>query len=154
MIKKLAKKFVVILLVFMLVFLANCAKISEEIQKEIFIDNGEGLIRINAEIADDNHERMNGLMFRENLEENSGMLFIFENEEMQTFWMKNTMIPLDIIFIGNNFEIVDIKSAEPCSKDPCKLYASSGPARYILEVNAGFAADNKINVDDMLILNQ
>ncbi|MBI2655841.1 DUF192 domain-containing protein [Candidatus Woesearchaeota archaeon] len=154
MTKKFAKNSVKILLVFMLIFLVNCTKISDKTQKEIFIDNGGELIGINAEIADDKEEMMKGLMFREKLEENSGMLFIFENEGPQTFWMKNTLIPLDIIFIGNNFEIVDIKGAEPCSKDPCKYYASSGPAKYVLEVNAGFAAGNKINVDDKLILNQ
>ena len=154
MIKKLAKNFVEISFVFMLIFLANCAKIAEETQKEIFIDNGENLIKINAEIADDSEERKNGLMFREKLEENSGMLFIFENEESQTFWMKNTLIPLDIIFIGSGFEIVDIKNAEPCRKDPCKLYASSGPAKYVLEVNAGFAARNELGLGDKMIFNQ
>ena len=152
MIKKFTKNFVKILLVFLLIFLANCAKISDNSRKEIFIDNGKGLIMINAEIADDSDERKNGLMFREKLEENSGMLFIFENEESQTFWMKNTLISLDIIFIGSDLEIVDIKNAEPCRKDPCKLYASPGPAKYVLEVNAGFAARNKLKVGDKIIM--
>ena len=154
MIKKLVKNFVKILLVFLLVLLINCAKISDKTQKEIFIDNGKDLIKINAEIADDKEERTKGLMLREKLEENSGMLFIFENEEYQIFWMKNTFIPLDIIFIDKNLEIMDIKYAIPCNENPCTLYRPSNPSKYVLEVNAGFSAKNNISEGDKIILNQ
>ena len=154
MAKKLAKISVKILLVFLLAFLASCAKISEESRKEIFIDNGKNLIKIDAEIADDKEEMMKGLMFREKLEKNAGMLFIFEDEAYQSFWMKNTLIPLDIIFIDNDLKIADVKYADPCKKEPCAVYTSSKPAKYVLEVNAGFVANNKLNVDDLLILNQ
>ena len=154
MAKKLAKISVKILLVFLLVFLANCSKISEENRKEIFIDNGKNLIKIDAEIADDKDELEKGLMFREKLEKNSGMLFIFKNEKYHAFWMKNMLIPLDMIFIDNNLKIVDIKYADPCRKNPCAIYTSSKPAEYVLEVNAGFTAENSVNVDDRLILNR
>ena len=137
-------------MIFLTIFLSNCAAISNQ----VLIDNGKSLIKVNVEIADDNNERMNGLMFRKNLDKNSGMLFVFDDEKNQTFWMKNTLIPLDIIFIDSNLKIVDIKYADPCKKDPCAVYTSSKPAKYVLEVNLGFAADNKINVDDKLILNQ
>ena len=129
-----------ILVIFLLIFLISCAKNFNE----ILIENGNDLIKINVEIADDNEERMQGLMFRENLDENEGMFFIFENESYQTFWMKNTLIPLDIIFIDKNFEIIDIKNAVPCKEDPCQFYKSSKPAKYVLEVNSNFTIKNML----------
>ena len=148
------KNFVKNLSVFLLIFLISCAQNFDEKLGEIAIGSGKNLIKINVEIADDNNERATGLMFREKLNENEGMLFIFENEDYQTFWMKNTMIPLDMIFIGKDFIIVDIKNAEPCREDPCKLYKSSKPAKYVLEVNSNFAARNNIKIGDKAILNE
>ena len=141
-----------IFVIFLLVFLISCTKNFNENFKEIVIDNGDGLIKINVEIADDNEERMQGLMFRENLDENEGMFFIFENESYQTFWMKNTLISIDIIFIDKNFEIIDIKSAVPCKEDPCKLYKSSKPAKYVLEVNSNFTIKNNVKLGDKITL--
>lgn len=99
------QNFAKVLMFFLLIFLVSCTKNIEK-SSEIYIDNGKNLVKINAEIADDNEERIKGLMFRERLNENSGMFFVFENEEEQTFWMKNTLIALDIIFIDKNLEIV------------------------------------------------
>ena len=121
---------------------------------EISINNGEKIIKIKVEIADDNEERQHGLMFRETLDEYSGMFFIFENENYQTFWMKKTLIPLDIVFIDKNFEIVEIKYAVPCRQNPCPLYKSSKPAKYVLEVNSNFTTRNNIDVGDRIVLNQ
>ena len=137
-------------MIFVIVFLTNCKQISNQ----VLIDNGKSIIKVNVEIADDNYERMHGLMFRENLNKNFGMLFIFDAEENQTFWMKNTMIPLDIIFISKDMKIIDIKYATPCKENPCKLYKSSGPAQYVLEVNGNFTIKNKIKIDDKITLNQ
>ena len=142
----------VFLFVFLLIFLSNCAKRVEN-SKQILIDNGKELIKINVEIADDNQERMRGLMFREHLNENNGMLFVFENEERQIFWMKNTLIPLDMIFININFKIVDIKHAVPCEENPCPLYESSKPAKYVLEVNGNFTTRDNIKIGDKFIYN-
>lgn len=116
------------------------------------MDNGEKIIKISVEIADDNNEREKGLMFRERLDENSGMLFVFDDESYRSFWMKNTLIPLDIIFIGKNFEIVDIKNAVPCREYPCALYKSSKPAKYVLEVKGNFTMRNKVGIGDKIIL--
>ena len=138
-----------ILVIFLLLFLAGCAKNFDAVS----IDNGKDLIKINVEIADDNNERAKGLMFRERLNENDGMFFIFDEENYQTFWMKNTLIPLDMIFIGEDLEIVDIKNAVPCKEEPCFLYKSSKPAKYVLEANQGFAAKNGIETGDKIILN-
>lgn len=142
-----------ILVIFLLIFLIGCAKNFNVNFKEIVIDNGKELIEINVEIADDNEEKMRGLMFRENLNEDDGMLFVFEDESYQTFWMKNTLIPLDIIFVDKNFEIVDIKSAVPCEEEPCKLHKSSKPAKYVLEVNSNFTIKNNVKAGDKIILN-
>ena len=136
-----------ILIIFLLIFLLGCAKDFNE----VLINNGEKTIKIRVEIADDNNERMKGLMFRERLDENSGMLFVFENEEYQTFWMKNTLIPLDIIFIDKDFKIVWIEKAVQCKEDPCALYRSAKPALYVLEVNGNFTAKNKIKAGNSII---
>ncbi len=137
-----------ILIIFLLIFLVSCAKNFNE----ILIDNGEKLIKIKVEIADDNEERAKGLMFTEKLDENEGMLFVFDEENYQTFWMKNTLISLDIIFIDENFEIVDIKNVQPCREEPCTLYESSKPAKYVLEVNGNFTLKNKIKIGDRVII--
>ena len=145
-----AEKIVKIMIIFLLVFLTGCAKNLDKIQ----IDNGKNLVKLNVEIADDNDERAKGLMFREKLDENEGMLFVFDDESYQTFWMKNMLIPLDLIFIGKNFEIVGIKNAEPCKTENCILYQSSKPAMYVLEVNNGFAVKNNIKTGNKIILNE
>jgi len=140
MVKILVKFFAV----FLMVFLAGCAADFDKKSNEILIDNGQNIIKINIEIADDSKEMAKGMMFREMLEENSGMLFVSGEEDNQIFWMKNTLIPLDMIFINKNMEIVDIKNAVPCSEEPCELYKSSKPAKYVLEVNSGFTAKKGI----------
>lgn len=139
-------------MIFVLIFLGGCTKFFGETSHQIYIDNGKKHLKINVEIADDAQERGKGLMFREKLNEHDGMLFIFDNENYLSFWMKNTLIPLDIIFIDNNFKIVDIKNTVPCKQDPCTLYISSKPAMYVLEVNANFTSKNNVGVGDKIIL--
>jgi len=114
-------------------------------------DNSEILIEV--EIADEFQEIIKGLMFRENLDWNNGMLFVYEREKKQSFWMKNTLIPLDMLFIDADFRIIDIKeNVQPCIKEPCPNYTSKMPAKYVLEVNAGFAMKNEIKIGDLVIL--
>jgi len=91
--------------------------------------------RINIEIADTDKERQEGLMFRENLQENHGMLFVYEKERIPSFWMKNTKIPLDIIFINSDSRVVDLFHAQPCKKEPCETYTSENKSLYVLETN-------------------
>ena len=143
------KNYVIFCLIFLTIFLSNCITNPNHVT----IDNGKNLIKVHIEIADDNNKRMNGLMFRENLDKNSGMLFVFDDEDYQTFWMKNTLIPLDIIFISKDMEIVDIIYANPCKENPCRLYSSSKPAKYVLEVNSNFTIRNSIKIDDKISIN-
>ncbi len=90
-----------------------------------------------VEIAEDDYSRANGLMFREDLPENQGMLFIFEEEKHQYFWMKNTPVALDMIFVNKANKVVNIqKYTVPYST---RSYASESPALYVIEVVAGYS---------------
>lgn len=101
-----------------------------------------------VEIADSDEERRMGLMYRENLDENNGMLFIFEDAGNYPFWMKNTLIPLDIIWIDGSGMVVDIKTAVPCLADPCPSILHDGTAKYVLEINGGKAREFGIAIDE------
>ena len=98
--------------------------------------------RIPVEIADDDAERARGLMFRDELAKGTGMLFLHDREEPQAYWMKNTKIPLDILYFDNELRLVgQQRNVPPCSAgDRCPPYPSHRPARYVLELNAGQAA--------------
>ena len=102
--------------------------------------------RYTVEVADDDAERARGLMFRDELPANRGMLFIHEREEPQAYWMKNTHIPLDILFFDDARRLVtQQRDVPPCSLgDACPPYPSDEPARYVLELNAGEAARLKL----------
>jgi hypothetical protein len=97
-----------------------------------------------VETAQTDDERMRGLMYRESLPQDQGMLFVFPASETQSFWMRNTFIPLDIAFIGSDGIIVDIQHMKPV--DESVLYRSSAPALYALEVNAGWFEKNGIDI--------
>jgi uncharacterized membrane protein (UPF0127 family) len=80
------------------------------------------------------------------------MLFIFPTEDIYSFWMKNTLIPLDMIWINANLNIVDIQKADPCKQDPCPLYVPEKQAQYILELNQGMSLANEIQIGDQCSL--
>lgn len=105
--------------------------------------NGE---RYTVEIADDDEERARGLMFRDRMDETHGMLFVHDREEPQAYWMKNTRIPLDILYFDSQRRLVaQQRDVPPCSAgDACPSYPSGAPARYVLELNAGQAARLKL----------
>lgn len=97
--------------------------------------------RFLVEIAADDATRARGLMFRDQMDEDRGMFFLFRREEPRSFWMMNTLIPLDIIYLDRELRIVSIvENARPCRRAPCPAYPSRGPAQFVLEVNAGQAA--------------
>jgi len=90
-------------------------------------------------------ERARGLMFRTKLPLNKGMLFVFPAADYYSFWMKNTLLPLDIIWLDENGKIITIKrDAPPCPADDCPSFKPDKPARYVLEINAGMS--DKINL--------
>lgn len=97
--------------------------------------------RYTVELADDNAERARGLMFRDSMPLERGMLFIHDTEEPQAYWMKNTRIPLDILYFDNARRLVSQQRDVPACTlgDQCPPYPSHVPARYVLELNAGQA---------------
>ena len=110
---------------------------------------GDTITQIKLEIAKNDYEIEKGLMDRKSLNESNGVLFVFNEEKERTFWMKNTSIPLDIIYLNHNGNIVSIASSTvPYSTEPIP---SNGRACYVLEVNAGFVERNRIMLDSKLI---
>lgn len=116
----------------------------------VAISSSGGDKTFSAEIADNLLSRARGLMGRESLSKNEGMLFVFGDEAPRSFWMMNTLIPLDIVFIAANKTVVDVQTMEPCKADTCRTYASRAPAKYALEVNAGGAKD--VNLGDLVFI--
>ncbi len=102
-----------------------------------------------VEIADNQETREEGLMHIQDLSEDEGMLFIFEQEGHYSFWMKNTLIELDIIWIDSGRNVVHInEEAQPCTEGPCSSISSARPAKYVLEINGGLVEKNGIDVGD------
>jgi len=91
----------------------------------------------NVAVAADAGERSRGLMGVTDLGDLDGMLFVFAADTETPFWMKDTLIPLDVAFFGADGELVDLLRMEPCLGDPCPTYRAGGPYRYALEAPAG-----------------
>lgn len=103
---------------------------------------------LRVEVADTEEARRTGLMFRKDLGENYGMLFVYESEERSAMWMKNTYVPLSVAFIDHDGRILNIADMEPLTLDS---HPSSGAARYALEVNRGWFAKHGINPGDRVL---
>jgi len=115
-----------------------------------FLDGktGKVIASIEIEVADDDAEREQGLMYRDTMAENAGMLFLMGIEETQSFWMKNTIISLDIMYADSDRRIVSIhKNCKPYSLDQI---ISAEPAAYVVEVNAGYTSKYNIKVGDVI----
>jgi len=115
-----------------------------------FMDAGNEKVKISisVEIADDDAEREQGLMYRDSMPELDGMLFLFTEEEPLSFWMKNTIMPLDILYLGADHKIVTIaRNAKPYSLE---TIPSVKPAKYVVEVNAGFSQRHGIKEGDVV----
>ncbi len=116
----------------------------------IFYDKRGG--KINAEfkvaVADDEKSRADGLMFVKNMHDFNGMLFVFDSSNVVSFWMKNTYISLDMIFVDENMRVVWIEEKNsPMSEDHI---SSVKPVKYVIELNAGVVADNGIKIGDVV----
>jgi uncharacterized membrane protein (UPF0127 family) len=106
--------------------------------------------RIRLELALTDSEKELGLMFRDTLAPDNGMLFPFAQDGTLPFWMKNTMIPLDMVWLSSRGEVVEVKTVQPCHLDPCESYENTRPARAVLEINAGAAAKHGIKPGERL----
>jgi len=129
----------VILIVFALsalLLLQGCNQAKENQESKVCF--GENCF--NVEIANTPESRAKGLMFRESLGSDKGMLFVFEKEEVYPFWMKNTLIPLDMIWMDSSNSVVFIaKNATPCKTEICPSISPGKKALYVLEINAGIS---------------
>ena len=144
--------------ILIVMFSLNCLScvLSQEAAKKICIKDA----CVQAEIADTEAARQLGLMFRENLPEGRGMLFIFEDEGRYGFWMKNMKFPIDIIWIDKEKRVVDVKpNLSPCQEvresfaggdkeKSCEIFEPRAKALYALEVEGGFCRRNKIEIGD------
>lgn len=108
-----------------------------------------GTAEIEVEIADNTESRRTGLMKRKSMDENHGMLFIFESDQKLSFWMKNTLIPLSIAYIASDGEILEIYDMKPESLRPVE---SINSVRYALEMNQGWFERNNVAPGDFLEL--
>ena len=112
------------------------------------VNSDEQVFVVEAEVASTYEQRELGLMHRASLGEYEGMLFVFDGEAYRSFWMKNTLIELDMIFADADKAIVDIRrKAQPGDETP---YTSGAPAKYVLEVNGGFCEARNIHPGDRL----
>jgi len=151
-----------ILIIFSLALLSSCKeekkttsvdKVEVNFKKEGTLTlkkaTSDSIIKtIDIEIADDEYTTQTGLMYRTKLETNHGMLFIFPDSQMRSFYMKNTKIPLDIIYIDENKTIVSFqKNAKPMDETSLP---SEAPAKYVLEINDGLADVWDLNVGDTI----
>ena len=111
---------------------------SEAAASTVVVDTGERQVTFHVELARTEPEREKGLMFREHLASDAGMLFLFERPSVQAFWMKNTLIPLDMVFIGADHAVVGVvANAQPLTLTPRGV---GEPSQYVLEIGGGLAA--------------
>lgn len=109
--------------------------------------------RLEAEIADTQALREYGLMHREQLDENRGMLFVYPDQDLRGVWMKNTLLALDILFLSADHKIVSmLRNLTPCRQKSCPVYTSVVTAQYMLEVNAGFIDRHQIETGQEVML--
>jgi uncharacterized membrane protein (UPF0127 family) len=106
---------------------------------------------VTAELAVTDEERQQGLMFREKMDENQGMLFVFEGEDIHAFWMKNMKFPIDILWLDGQKRIIHLEAGvPPCTADPCPSYVPKAPAVFVLELKSGAAARHGLRLYERL----
>ena len=132
--------------IFLLMLLLSCTAA----HPAVFFEDD---VMFKVELAKTPAEQAKGLMYRAELPDEHGMLFVFERDSPRTFWMKNTLIPLDMIFIDSELKVVEVKAnVQPCREDPCPKYKSE-PAMYVLEINGGLAEKKGIKAGSFVTLN-
>lgn len=122
-----------------------------------FVIDGEERGTLNVEIADEHGERVRGLQNRESLPDGTGMLFVYPNQERRTYWMKDTFVPLDIIFVDRDRRVINVEHASPGFEGSrvCQnpdYYCSDGPAQYVVEAERGYANRTGLSSGDELVI--
>jgi len=109
--------------------------------------------RFSTELAKDDASREHGLMMRTQLPADHSMLFVFPDSQPRWFWMKNTLVPLDILYFDTDRKLASMQlNVPPCKADPCPSYPSDAPARYVLELPAGTARRIGVQAGDGLTI--
>ena len=120
----------------------------DDVSTVVLRPEGQPEVRVRVELARTAEERARGLMFREHLDEDAGMLFLYDGEDIRRFWMRNTLIPLDMLLISSDNRVVGIvENAEP-QTDTGRQVAE--PSQYVLEVNGGFSAAHGITAGTLV----
>lgn len=135
------------LIIFIVLILIIYVVMAKGDKKRLTLLNSQGKnVYVESELADNATTQFKGLMGRDSLGKNDGMLFSFHSERKHSFWMFNVTIPLDAIFFDSNGAVVDVIEMEPCGLNiaKCKTYVPKEPAKYVLEVNKGFSKNNSI----------
>jgi hypothetical protein len=136
------------LLLILVLGMSGVAEAQEKKAIRVYFPNGES---VRAEPAISAQERERGLMFRDKLERNHGMLFFMGEEAIHPFWMKNVNFPIDIVWLDRQRRIVHMaRNVPPCRKDPCPTYPPLMPALYVLELAAGRADELDLKLNDKL----
>ena len=146
-----SKVLVRILPVAMVVLITACGPTTVDgfVAGDVTFTTDDGEVQLNQiPLADTQEERARGLMGVTQLGRDEGMLFSFEEASETEFWMKNTLIPLDIAFWGSDGVVSSIVSMEPCPEEPCRMYGASAPFLYALEMRTGWFARNGVEVGD------
>ena len=142
------KRILIFLAAFMLILPFASCKTKKLAVKELTITRSDGTtITVKAEIAQTEEERNHGFMERRNIPDGTGMLFIFDRDQILSFWMKNTPHPLSIAYFDSHGKIRNIYDMTPFSLTPIKSTVS---VRYALEVPQGWFRENNINVGDIV----
>lgn len=132
--------------IFLVVLFSACQKSSNQHPQVCFKDTC-----FHVEIVHEESEIQKGLQGRHSLGKDEGMLFVFSSSAIYTFWMKDTLIPLDMIWLDYAHKIVHIeKNVLPCQSDPCPTYQPKMQALYVLEINAGLADTYQMALGDYL----
>jgi uncharacterized membrane protein (UPF0127 family) len=127
---------------------ADCRAPGRDRFIKVFFSDGRS---VTAELAVTDEERSRGLMFRDNVLPGQGMLFVFEEEDLHSFWMKNTLVSLDMLWLGRDRRIIHIaRNVPPCAAEPCPTYGPETPALFVLELKAGQADVLGLKLQDRL----
>lgn len=108
-----------------------------------FVD-GDRRVEMPVLVADTPELRSTGLMGRSALPEDAGMVFVYDDESQSPFWMKDTLLPLTIAYVGEDGTVQQLTDMDPCTADPCPTYPADQPYRYAVEANQGYYARHGI----------
>ena len=139
----------------LIVVLVACSKSSSPIGDVVsFTRDGGGATRLEVRVADSDEERSRGLMDVPELAQDAGMAFVWTEPTTSEFWMKNTLIPLSVAFVGEDGRIVTIRDMQPCTADPCPMYGATDPYVLAIEANLGYYDEHDIAIGDRAVLRE